>query len=51
MPVDPPPSPAPGALAGLRIVEMGQLLVGPFAAKTVGDFGADVIKIETARHR
>ena len=36
----------PGALAGLRVVEMGQLIAGPFATKTLGDFGADVIKIE-----
>ena len=35
-----------GALKGLRVVEMGQLIAGPFAAKTLGDFGADVIKIE-----
>ena len=40
------PQPSPGALDGLRIVEMGQLIAGPFAAKTLGDFGADVIKIE-----
>ncbi len=37
---------APGALAGLKVVEMGQLIAGPFAGKTLGDFGADVIKIE-----
>ena len=37
---------APGALAGLRVVEMGQLIAGPFAGKTLGDFGAEVIKIE-----
>ena len=37
----------PDALAGLRVVEMGQLIAGPFAGKTLGDFGADVIKIET----
>ena len=36
----------PGALQGLRVVEMGQLIAGPFSAKTLGDFGADVIKIE-----
>ncbi len=35
-----------GALAGLRVVEMGQLIAGPFAGKTLGEFGADVIKIE-----
>ena len=34
------------ALQGLRVIEMGQLIAGPFAGKTVGDFGADVIKIE-----
>ena len=27
-------------LAGLRVVEMGQLIAGPFAGKTLGDFGA-----------
>ncbi len=36
----------PAALAGLRVVEMGQLIAGPFAGKTLGDFGAEVIKIE-----
>lgn len=36
----------PGALAGVRVVEMGQLIAGPFCGKTLGDFGADVIKIE-----
>jgi formyl-CoA transferase len=37
---------SPGALDGLRVIEMGQLIAGPFAGKTLGDFGADVIKIE-----
>jgi formyl-CoA transferase len=37
----------PQALAGLRVVEMGQLIAGPFAGKTLGDFGADVVKIES----
>ena len=35
-----------GALAGVRVVEMGQLIAGPFAGKTLGEFGAEVIKIE-----
>jgi len=35
-----------GALAGLKVLEMGQLIAGPFAAKTLADFGAEVIKIE-----
>ena len=40
------PTVSPQALAGLRVVEMGQLIAGPFAGKTLADFGADVIKIE-----
>jgi len=36
----------PGPLSGLKVVEMGQLIAGPFAAKTLADFGADVVKIE-----
>ena len=35
-----------GALAGIRVVEMGQLIAGPFCGKTLAEFGADVIKIE-----
>ena len=38
--------PAPMALAGVRVVEMGQLIAGPFAGKTLGEFGADVVKVE-----
>ncbi len=34
------------ALSGLKVIEMGQLIAGPFAGKTLGDFGAEVIKIE-----
>jgi formyl-CoA transferase len=36
----------PAALAGVRVVEMGQLIAGPFAGKMLGEFGAEVIKIE-----
>lgn len=36
----------PGALSGLKVLELGQLIAGPFAAKTLADFGAEVIKIE-----
>ena len=35
-----------GPLHGLKVVELGQLIAGPFAAKTLADFGAEVIKIE-----
>jgi len=38
--------PAAGPLAGLKVVELGQLIAGPFAARTLADFGADVVKIE-----
>ncbi|MBB3329283.1 crotonobetainyl-CoA:carnitine CoA-transferase CaiB-like acyl-CoA transferase [Halomonas campaniensis] len=33
-------------LAGLKVIELGQLIAGPFATKLLGEFGADVIKIE-----
>lgn len=38
--------PTPQALAGLRVIELGQLIAGPFAGKTLADFGAEVIKVE-----
>ena len=37
---------SPSALAGVKVVEMGQLIAGPFCGKTLGEFGADVVKIE-----
>lgn len=42
----PAPTASTGALAGVRIIEMGQLIAGPFCGKTLGELGADVIKIE-----
>jgi crotonobetainyl-CoA:carnitine CoA-transferase CaiB-like acyl-CoA transferase len=38
--------PTQDALQGLKVLELGQLIAGPFAGKTLADFGADVIKIE-----
>jgi crotonobetainyl-CoA:carnitine CoA-transferase CaiB-like acyl-CoA transferase len=35
-----------GPLEGLRVIEMGSLIAGPFCGQLMGDMGADVIKIE-----
>jgi len=40
------PQPAGGPLAGVKVLELGTLIAGPFAARFLGEFGADVIKIE-----
>lgn len=34
------------ALRGIKVLELGQLIAGPFAGKTLAEFGADVIKVE-----
>jgi formyl-CoA transferase len=41
--------PSSGPLADLKVIELGQLIAGPFAAKTLADFGAEVIKIESPK--
>ena len=35
-----------GPLKGIRVVEMGQLIAGPFCGQLLGDMGAEIIKIE-----
>ena len=37
---------AVGALDGIRVIEVGTLISGPFAGRLLGDMGADVIKVE-----
>jgi formyl-CoA transferase len=41
-----PDHPVAGPLAGLRVIELGTLLAGPFCGQLLGDFGAEVIKVE-----
>jgi formyl-CoA transferase len=36
-----------GALAGIKVLELGTLIAGPFCARVLGEFGADVIKVES----
>src|SRR5690606_29697723 len=42
----PHPAPGAGALAGIRVIEMGSLIAGPFCGQLLADHGAEVIKVE-----
>ena len=39
----------PGPLDGVRVIDFGQYLAGPFGPMLLGDLGADVIKVEPTR--
>lgn len=39
--------PKPGPLAGIKVLELGTLIAGPFAARMCAEFGAEVIKVES----
>ncbi|WP_399123510.1 CaiB/BaiF CoA transferase family protein [Streptomyces sp. N2A] len=45
-PAHPAAAPAPGPLDGLRVIDLATLFAGPLAATVLGDFGAEVIKVE-----
>jgi formyl-CoA transferase len=46
----PEPAISPGALEGVRVLEVGSLIAGPFAGRLLAEMGADVIKIEAPGH-
>ena len=41
------PDPSSGPLAGLKVLEMGTLIAGPYCARLMAEFGAEVVKVET----
>ena len=43
------PEPSGGPLSGIKVIDMTSVLMGPFASQTLGDMGADVIKVEAPR--
>jgi crotonobetainyl-CoA:carnitine CoA-transferase CaiB-like acyl-CoA transferase len=50
-PVAADPAPAPLPLAGIKVVDISQVLAGPTSARILADYGADVIKINSPQDR
>jgi formyl-CoA transferase len=45
----PPPADLHGPLVGLRVLEVGSFIAGPFAGQLLADYGAEVVKVESVR--
>ena len=47
MPIDDGHPPTFGPLTGVRVLELGSFIAGPFSGQLLGDYGAEVVKVES----